>query len=152
MSLSVHTIYLYDRYSEHELYRESVIPHLLTNRFRPRVRAIQKTRPTPYRAKVLGRALISARTDANSFWMLLSGNAEVAFHQEPRRSQRLRTSQHLLLTLLQVLLLRCLPLLLLLLLRMPLLPLLLLLLRMLLHLLLVRNAKASLNPFKKSSI
>ena len=32
-----------------------------------------------YRAKVLGRALLSARIDANSFWMLLSGNAEVAF-------------------------------------------------------------------------
>jgi hypothetical protein len=28
---------------------------------------------------VLGRALLAARSDANSFWMLLSGNAEVAF-------------------------------------------------------------------------
>jgi hypothetical protein len=27
---------------------------------------------------VLGRALVGARSDANSFWMLLSGNAEVA--------------------------------------------------------------------------
>jgi hypothetical protein len=27
---------------------------------------------------VLGRALLAARTDANSFWILLSGNAEVA--------------------------------------------------------------------------
>jgi hypothetical protein len=42
-------------------------------RLRSRVCAI------PYRAKVLGRALLSARTNANSFWMLLSGNAEVAF-------------------------------------------------------------------------
>jgi hypothetical protein len=32
-----------------------------------------------YRVKVLGRALLSARSDANSFWMLLSENAEVAF-------------------------------------------------------------------------
>jgi hypothetical protein len=31
-----------------------------------------------YRVKVLGRALLSVRTDANKFWMLLSGNAEVA--------------------------------------------------------------------------
>jgi hypothetical protein len=28
---------------------------------------------------VLGRALLSTRTNANRFWMLLSGNAEVAF-------------------------------------------------------------------------
>jgi hypothetical protein len=40
---------------------------------------IQQTRPIPYRAKVLGRALLAVRTDPNRFWMLLSGNAEVAF-------------------------------------------------------------------------
>jgi hypothetical protein len=57
----------------------SFLISLETNRFRPRVRAIQKTRPIPYRAKVLGRAFLSARTDANSLWMLLSGNAEVTF-------------------------------------------------------------------------
>jgi hypothetical protein len=49
------------------------------NQVRVRVRAIQKACPIAYRAKVLGRALLSARTDANSFWMLLSGNPEVAF-------------------------------------------------------------------------
>jgi hypothetical protein len=40
---------------------------------------VQRTRPIIYRAKVLGRALLATRTDANSFWILLSGNAEVAF-------------------------------------------------------------------------
>jgi hypothetical protein len=40
---------------------------------------IQKTRPQAYRAEVLERALLSARSDVNRFWMLLSGNAEVAF-------------------------------------------------------------------------
>jgi hypothetical protein len=79
MNMSIHTIHLYNSYRQHELFRESVIPYLETNRFRPRVRAIQKARPIPYRAKVLGRALQSARTDPNSFWMLLSGNPEVAF-------------------------------------------------------------------------
>jgi hypothetical protein len=79
INTSIHTIRVDCRYSEHDLFRGSVIPYLETNRFRPRVRAIQKTRPIAYRAKVLGRALLSARTDANSFWMLLSGNAEVAF-------------------------------------------------------------------------
>jgi hypothetical protein len=39
----------------------------------------KKTRSIPYRAKVLGRALLSAYTDANRFWILLSGNAEVTF-------------------------------------------------------------------------
>jgi hypothetical protein len=83
INLSIHTIHLNYLYSEHELFRGSVVPYLKTNRFRPRLLAIQKTRPITYRAKVLGRALLSARTDANSFWMLLSGNAEVAF---PSRS------------------------------------------------------------------
>jgi hypothetical protein len=75
VNMSIHTIHLDYRYREHELFRGSVIPYLKTNR----VRAIQKARPIAYRAKVLGRALVAARTDANSFWMLLSGNAEVAF-------------------------------------------------------------------------
>jgi hypothetical protein len=80
VNMSIHTIRPPHRdYREHKLFREAVIPYLVTNRFRPRVRAIQKTRPIPYRAKLLGRALLAARTDTNSFWMLLSGNAEVAF-------------------------------------------------------------------------
>jgi hypothetical protein len=79
MNISIHTIHLEFRYRQHELFRESVIPYLETNRLRPRLLAIQKTLPIPYRAKVLGRALLSARYDANSFWMLLSGNAEVDF-------------------------------------------------------------------------
>ena len=35
--------------------------------------------PPAYRAKVLGRALFATHTDANSLWMLLSGNPEVTF-------------------------------------------------------------------------
>jgi hypothetical protein len=73
VNMSIHTIHLCARCSEH------VIPYLETNRLRPRVRAIQKTRPIAYRAKVLGRALLAVRTNANSFWMLLSRNPEVAF-------------------------------------------------------------------------
>jgi hypothetical protein len=79
MNMSIHTMRLAARVSDHKLYRGSVIPYLKTNRLRPRVRAIQKTSPIAYRAKVLGRALVSERTNANSFWMLLSGNSEVAF-------------------------------------------------------------------------
>jgi hypothetical protein len=79
MNLSIHTIRLKDVHSRNELFRGLVIPYLETNRLRPRLLAIQKTRPIPYRDKVLGRALLSARSDANRFWMLFSGNAEVAF-------------------------------------------------------------------------
>jgi hypothetical protein len=80
VNTSLHTINGVPRlYSEHEVFLESVIPYLETNRLRPRVRAIQKSRPIAYRAKVLGRALLVVRTDPNRFWMLLSGNAEVAF-------------------------------------------------------------------------
>jgi hypothetical protein len=79
VNMSIHTIQVDNHYYEHGLYREFAIPYLETNQFRPRVRAIQKTRPTAYRAKVLGGALLAARTDPNRFWMLLSENADVVF-------------------------------------------------------------------------
>jgi hypothetical protein len=61
-----------------ELLLGAIEPYLETNKFRPRLLAIQKTRPILYRAKVLGRALHATRTNPNHFWMLLSGNAEIA--------------------------------------------------------------------------
>jgi hypothetical protein len=88
VNMSIHTIRLpYCNYfiqhellrSRFEFLRRRINPYLETNRLRPRVRAIKKTRPIEYRAKVLGRALLAVRTDANSLWMLLSGNMEVAF-------------------------------------------------------------------------
>jgi hypothetical protein len=78
VNMSIHTIHVAERYREHELFRGSVIPYLETNRLRPRVRAIQKARPIAYRAKVLGQALLAARTNPNRFWMFLSGNSEIA--------------------------------------------------------------------------
>jgi hypothetical protein len=84
----IHTIHLDERYSEHEIYRGSVIPYLERNRLRSRLLAIQKTRQMTYRAKLLGRALLAVRTDPNSFWMLLSGNPEVTFCRLPRRSEQ----------------------------------------------------------------
>jgi hypothetical protein len=79
VNMTIHTIRLHSFLSDHELFRESVIPYLETNRLRPCLLAIQKTRPIAYRTKVLGAALLAVRTDPNCFWMLLSGNAEVAF-------------------------------------------------------------------------
>jgi hypothetical protein len=78
-NMLIHTIKLNHQCCCHKIYRESVIPYLETNRLRPRLLAIQKTLPHAYRAKVLGRALLAVRTDPNRFWMLLSGNSEVAF-------------------------------------------------------------------------
>jgi hypothetical protein len=91
VNMSIHTLPLNPHYRQHKLFRRSVIPCLKTNRFRfrPRVRAIQKTRPIAYRTKVLGRALLAVRTDPNRFWMLLSGNPEVAF---PSTTANLPTS------------------------------------------------------------
>jgi hypothetical protein len=79
VNTSIYTIQVDRCYSETEMYRESVIPYLETNWLRPRLLAIQKTRPTTYRAKVLGRALVFTHNHPNTFWMLLVGNAEVAF-------------------------------------------------------------------------
>jgi hypothetical protein len=79
VNTTIHTINVDSLLSEHELFRGSVVPKLKTNRLRPRLLAIQATRPMAYRAKVLGRALLATQTDANSLWMLLSGNVEVAF-------------------------------------------------------------------------
>jgi hypothetical protein len=75
--LKVNTVIHTLKHSELEL--GSVIPYLERNRLRPRICTIQKTRPIAYRTKVLGRALLATRTNANSLWMLLSGNPEVSF-------------------------------------------------------------------------
>jgi hypothetical protein len=83
VNTSIHTIHPDHHFIGNDVYRESIHPYLETNRLRPRVCAIQKTLPIAYRAKVLGRALLAARTNTNSFWMLLSGNAEVAFPATP---------------------------------------------------------------------
>jgi hypothetical protein len=92
VNMTIHTMHLDSRYSQHKLFRGTIIPYLETNRFRPHARAIQKIRPIAYRTKVLGRALFAARTDANSIWMLLSGNAEVAF---PSRNTTIATAGNL---------------------------------------------------------
>jgi hypothetical protein len=68
---------MHSRYSDHELFRGTIVPYLERNQFRPRVHAIQKTRPTAYCAKVLGRALLALRNDPNRFWMLLSENTDI---------------------------------------------------------------------------
>jgi hypothetical protein len=70
VNTSILTIYVDGQYFEDELFQRLVIPYIDSNWFRLRVRAIQNTRPIAYRAKVLGQALLAARTDPNSLWML----------------------------------------------------------------------------------
>jgi hypothetical protein len=79
VNTSILTIDLRRQHRVHELFRQSVATYLETNPFRLDVRAIKKTFPIPYRAKVLGRALYAARNNPNRLWMLLSGNDKVAF-------------------------------------------------------------------------
>ena len=100
--MSIHTLQLDSCYSEHELFQGSVMPYLDTNRFRLRVRAIQTIRPSAYRAKILGQALLAARTDANRFWMILSGNVDVAFPSTTTPAANLPTPAHAAATLLQI--------------------------------------------------
>jgi hypothetical protein len=46
VNMSIHTtMHLDSHYIDHELYRLSLIPYLETNRLRPRLLAIQQTRP-----------------------------------------------------------------------------------------------------------
>jgi hypothetical protein len=79
VNMLIEAIYVHAFYNQHELFRGSIISSLETNWLRPRVRAIQKTRPMAYRAKVLGEALVKVRMFPNSVWTFLSENADVAF-------------------------------------------------------------------------
>jgi hypothetical protein len=92
VNTSIHRIDVGSSSRQHDVFLNAVNPYLETNRFRPRVRAIQKARPIEYRAKVLGGALLAGRTDPNRFWMLLSGNAEVAF---PSRTSTITAAANL---------------------------------------------------------
>jgi hypothetical protein len=74
----LHTIDLSLHESDHEIYTESILPYLETNRYRPRVFAIQKA-DFQIRRALLGRALQTelVQNDSNLRWMLLSGNPDI---------------------------------------------------------------------------
>jgi hypothetical protein len=81
VNTSIHYVCLDQCHTSTNLYHESIVPRLETNRFRPHLLAIQKTRPLAYRAKVLGRALIAVRTDPNRFWMLVPLHYAMGYQQ-----------------------------------------------------------------------
>jgi hypothetical protein len=73
---SVHTVTLSGKESDQKIYMADILPLLETNRYRPRVLAVKKTKDKPFREKVLGRALDSVKTDPNLLWMFLSENVD----------------------------------------------------------------------------
>jgi hypothetical protein len=76
---------MYGRYDE--IYSETILPRLLTNRFRPRVLAVKKTVDGPFREKVLGRALHCVRSNPNLVWMFLSQNVDAFVRSEEEEEE-----------------------------------------------------------------
>jgi hypothetical protein len=74
----LHTIALPEDERDEQIYTESILPYLETNRYRPRVLAIKKA-DFALRRPLLGRALQTepVRNDSNLRWMFLSGNPDV---------------------------------------------------------------------------
>jgi hypothetical protein len=74
----LHTIALRENERDEQIYTESILPYLKTNRYRQRVHAIKKA-DVALRGPLLGRALQTepVRNDSNLRWMFLSGNPDV---------------------------------------------------------------------------
>jgi hypothetical protein len=81
------TITLFEEERDHQIYTEEIIPYLETNRYRPRVLAVKKTKDRPFREKVLGRALYSVRSNPNLVWMLLSENVDAIVRSEEEEEE-----------------------------------------------------------------
>jgi hypothetical protein len=65
-----------------QIYSETILPRLETNRFRPRVLAVKKIVDGPFREKVLGRALHCVKRNPNLVWMFLSQNVDAFARSE----------------------------------------------------------------------
>jgi hypothetical protein len=70
----LHTIHLSERERDEQIYTEEIHPYLETNRYRPRVLAVNE--------QVLGRAVYSVRSNPNLVWMLLSENVDAFVRSE----------------------------------------------------------------------
>jgi hypothetical protein len=78
-NISIHAIHVCDLYSEHELFRGSVIPYLETNGLRRRVRAIQKLAQLLTVPRFWDERFLLFEPMQIAFGCFLSGNPEVAF-------------------------------------------------------------------------
>jgi hypothetical protein len=79
---SMHTVELSDKERDDQIYIAEISPYLETNRYRPRVLAVNKTIERPFREKVLGRALFSVKSNPNLVWMFLSENVDAFVRSE----------------------------------------------------------------------
>jgi hypothetical protein len=82
----LHTIELLASERNNQIYTEELRPYLVTNLYRPRVHAIKKTKDRPFRKKVLGRAVYSARSNPNLVWMLLLENVDAFVRSEEKET------------------------------------------------------------------
>jgi hypothetical protein len=83
----LHSIQLAATDRHQKIFREEIRPKLETNLYRPRVRAIKKTKDRPFREKLLGRALHSVRSNPNLVWMLLSENVDAFVRSEEEEEE-----------------------------------------------------------------
>jgi hypothetical protein len=86
---STHTIELSEDERDDRIYTEEISPYLETKLYRPRVLAVNKTTASPFREKVLGRALYCVRSKPNLVWMFLSEIVDALFvrRQKKRRGR-----------------------------------------------------------------
>jgi hypothetical protein len=81
------TVHLSEEECDQQIYTEAILPYLETNRYRPRVHAIKKTKDRPFREKVLGRAVYSVNWNPNLLWMLLSENVDAVVRSEEEEEE-----------------------------------------------------------------
>jgi hypothetical protein len=76
----LHTIRLDNDERDNRIYVDTILPHLETNLYRPRVHSIKKAE-SQIRRPLLGRTLQtkSVRQKPNLLWMFLSGNPDINF-------------------------------------------------------------------------
>jgi hypothetical protein len=84
------TINLREDERDEQVYKEAILPHLLANRYRPRVLAVTETHDREIREKLLARALHTVGSNPNLVWMFLSKNVGTF---TPLNSKDIPTSQ-----------------------------------------------------------
>jgi hypothetical protein len=90
----LHTIGLNRGVRDEQIYVESILPHLETNLYRPRVLGIKKA-DIALRRPLLGLALQteSVRNKSNLIWMFLSGNQDVVLQSDEESAAVLQSDE-----------------------------------------------------------
>jgi hypothetical protein len=90
----LHSIHLDQDERDDQIYAESILPHLETNLYRPRVLGIKKV-DIALRRALLGLALQkkSVRSKSNLIWMFLSGNQDVMLQSDEESAAVLQSDE-----------------------------------------------------------